>query len=187
MQLTDQELVRAYLNGDRAAFDQLVLRYLKPVYSVALHYAKNQEDAEDLAQDAFVKVLRHLKKFDAQKNFKPWILQIARNTALDWLKKKKPMLLGDLETEDGESLLASIPDRAPLPDAIAQENETAGEIKRAMERLSPSDRLVLQFRYIHGLSFREIAGELHEAIDTVKSRARRALQKLRKEKTFAPK
>ncbi len=180
MQRTDQELIAAYLAGDSAAFDVLVLRYLKLVFSVVLHYVKNVQDAEDISQDVFVKVLRNIKSFDQTKSFKPWVLQIGRNASLDWLKKKKPLLASELETEMGEGIFENIQDVAPLADEIASQHERLLELQTAMNRLSAPDRLVVQLRYLKQLSFKEIADELHEVLDTVKSRHRRALLKLRK-------
>jgi len=177
---TDAELISAHLAGDTAAFDVLVMRYLKLVYSVTFHYIKNTQDAEDLAQDVFIKTLRNLKKFDLEKPFKPWILRIARNHALDWIKRKKPLLLSDFEAEDGENLLQNIPDTTPLPDVQARQNEALAELQNALKKLSPNDRLILQLRYLNELSFKEISQQLGEAIDTIKSRSRRALQKARK-------
>jgi len=185
MDRSDQQLVAAYLSGERRAFDILVTRYLRLVYSVTLYYAKNTADAEDLSQDVFIKTMRHLKRYDPAMAFKPWILRIARNHSLDWVKKKKPFLMSDLETEEGENLLETIVDHAPLPDELAKRRETLDELDRVLCSLSPKDRLVIQLRYLKELSFREIAGELGEALDTVKSRARRALLKLRK--SFEPK
>lgn len=181
MEQTDQELVASYIQGHTISFDLLVLRYLKLVYSVAFHYAKNQQDAEDISQDAFVKALQHIRSFDQEKPFKPWMLRIVRNQALDWLKKKKPFLVSDVETEEeGERLLESIPDPSPLADVLAVQHESSEEIARLIATLPAEDRHLLFFRYVHGFSFKEIAGELHQVLDTVKSKHRRLLLKLRK-------
>ncbi len=181
MEKSDRELITEYIQGSKTSFDVLVLRYLKLVYSVAFHYAKNQQDAEDIAQDAFVKALQHIHSFDQEKPFKPWVLRIARNQALDWLKKKKPFLVSDLESEEeGESLLESIPDPLPLADALAVQHESSEEIARLIAGLPAEDRRLLFFRYIRGFSFKEMAGELHQVLDTVKSKHRRLLLKLRK-------
>ncbi|MBP9863915.1 sigma-70 family RNA polymerase sigma factor [Patescibacteria group bacterium] len=181
MEQTDQELVASYIQGHTISFDLLVLRYLKLVYSVAFHYAKNQQDAEDISQDAFVKALQHIRSFDQEKPFKPWMLRIVRNQALDWLKKKKPFLVSDVETEEeGERLLESIPDPSPLADVLAVQHESSEEIVRLIATLPAEDRHLLFFRYVRGFSFKEIAGELHQVLDTVKSKHRRLLLKLRK-------
>ena len=185
MERTDQQLVAAYLAGEGRAFDILVTRYLRLVYSVTFYYAKNEAEAEDLSQDVFIKVMRHLKRFDPSMAFKPWLMRIARNHSLDWVKKKKPFLMADLETEEGEDILDTIVDCAPLPDELAKRQEALDELDHALGILSPKDRLVIQLRYLKELSFREIAEELGEALDTVKSRARRALLKIRK--SFEPK
>jgi RNA polymerase sigma-70 factor (ECF subfamily) len=176
----DATLIREYLDGNKTSFDALVLRYTKLVYSVALHFVKQPADAEDVTQDVFIKVLRNLKRFDAQKSFKPWVLQIARNQALDWLKKKKPLLLSELESPEDMSILDALPDPQPLPDAIVQMGQDADRLSSVVRQLSATERKVIFLRYIKQFSFNEIAEELHEVMDTVKSRHRRAIAKLRK-------
>jgi RNA polymerase sigma factor (sigma-70 family) len=178
--LTDADLIRAYLDGNKASFDALVLRYSQIVFSVAVHYVKDQSDAEDVVQDVFVKVLRHVKRFDLEKPFKPWILQITRNQAMDWLKKKRPVSISSLETEEGLNILEAVPDPAPLPDAVVSQIQLADEVAANVKKLSLAERKILFFRYMKDFSFREISEELDEVVDTVKSRHRRALQKLRK-------
>lgn len=103
MQRTDQALIASHLKGDQNAFGVLAARYVKLVYSVVFHYAKTVQDAEDLTQDVFVKVLGAMRSFDGEKTLKPWILRIARNHALDWVKRKKPLFFEDFASEDEES------------------------------------------------------------------------------------
>ena len=179
IQPTDQQLVQTYLEGEKGAFDALMLRYMTPVHTLAFHYAKNRQDAEDITQEAFIKAMRHLRRFDTQKPFKPWILQIVKNQALDHLKRKKMATFSALENED-ENILDAIPDPAPLPDAITLGKEMAAGVRAAISHLSPIEQRILFFRYIKELSFKEIAQELHDVLDTVKSRHRRSLLKLRK-------
>lgn len=184
--VTDAELAQAYVQGDKASFDALVLRYSQIVYSVAFHYVKDPMDAQDVVQDVFVKVLRHLKRFDVNKPFKPWILQITRNQSMDWLKKKRPVAISTLETDEDTYLLESVPDPAPLPDAVVSQIQQSREVAAQVRKLSLADRRIMFFRYVKDFSFKEIAEELGEIIDTVKSRHRRALQKLRKSNSTAP-
>ncbi len=180
MEITDSHLIKAHLAGEKGAFDILVARYLRAVHAVAFHYAKNRADAEDIAQETFLKVWRHLQRFDTDKNFKPWVLQITKNQALDHLKKKRPMTFSSIEQEDVD-LLDLIPDTSPLPDALARRAEEIGGLRETLDGLPASDRKLLFFRYMKGFSFKEIAEELGEVLDTVKSRHRRLLLKLRKE------
>lgn len=178
--MSDQVLVSAYLSGNKSAFDALTLRYLKLVYSIALRYAKQQADAEDLTQDVFVKVLQNLRKYDANKAFKPWIVTIAKHVSLDWLKKKKPLLFATLDPEQEEILISSVPDPMPLPDMVMQQVENKEMIRQAVQGLTPEQQEVLRLRYERGFTFREIADELGEILDTVKARHRRGLLSLKK-------
>ncbi|MEO5927413.1 MAG: sigma-70 family RNA polymerase sigma factor [Patescibacteria group bacterium] len=180
MNFTDQELVARYLAGDKPSFDMLVARYLKLVYSVMLHYTKNAEDAEDLTQDAFVKVLKHLRRYDSAQAFKPWLMRIAKNHALDWLKKKKPVSMSELDPETQDMILNELPDPAPLQDAQLETIERARVLTVAMGELNPEQQKVLFLRYMKDFSFKEIAEELGELMNTAKSRHQRALIALKK-------
>lgn len=86
---TDEQLIKNYLKGDDNSLEILIRRYLKPIYFFVYGYTKDEQKAEDIAQEVFVKIWKNLKKFDKNKNFKTWIFTIAKNTALDYLKKKK--------------------------------------------------------------------------------------------------
>ena len=85
---TDEKLVQIYLKGDGKALEELVRRYLSLIYNFSRRYNGDADNVSDIAQEVFVKVWKNLKKFDKSKNFKLWIFTIAKNTALDWLKKK---------------------------------------------------------------------------------------------------
>lgn len=179
--MQDQELIRSYLQGDHKALEVLIQRYLKPIFRYAYQYTHNQHDAEDITQETFVKVWKNLKRFDAQKSFKAWIFEIAKNTALDFLKKKKVARFSDFENEDGGNfLLDELTDSGPLPQEIFQQAETAGIIQKFMQKLSTKYRLVFLLRYTNGLTFQEIADSLGEPLHTVKSRCRRGLLQLKK-------
>jgi len=89
IETNDSQLVQKYLSGDEESLKLLIRNYLKPVFSFVYHFVNNPAEAEDIAQDVFVKMWKNLKKFDQQKKFKTWLFAIAKNTALDYLKKKK--------------------------------------------------------------------------------------------------
>ena len=177
----DQELVAATLAGDGAAFAILVERYTSPVYKFSYRYVRNGADAEDIAQEAFLRAWKNLKSFDASKSFTTWLFTIAKNASLDLIKKKKPMLFSAIGDEDEtiENALAPYiaePSRqAELFDqAVLKEN-----LDVALGKLPPHYRNVMVLRYRENLKFREIAETLHEPIDTVKSRHRRGLALLK--------
>jgi len=181
MNRSDQQLVSDYLSGDEKSLEVLFGRYLKPIYSFTYRYVGDGQDAEDVTQEAFVKVWRNLKKFDQQKSFKTWIFSIAKNTAIDFLKKKKATTFSEFENEEGENMITeTLADPSPLPQELLEKAGVAQILNAAMEKLSPKYRMVLFLRYNDQFNFREIAESLGEPIHTITSRHRRALIQLKK-------
>jgi RNA polymerase sigma-70 factor (ECF subfamily) len=179
--MSDEILVKKYLAGDEKAFKVIVSRYLKPIYSFIYRYVGDGQDAEDVTQEAFVKVWRNLKKFDQQKSFKTWIFSIAKNTALDFLKKKKAIPFSEFENEEGENMMTeTLVDPSPLPNELLDKDGMTHILASAMEKLSPKYRMVLFLRYNDHFNFREIAESLGEPLPTITSRHRRALIQLKK-------
>jgi RNA polymerase sigma-70 factor (ECF subfamily) len=177
----DRQLIENYLKGDEKSLEILIGRHLKPIYNFAYKYAGNPQEAEDITQEVFVKVWKNLKKFDKQKNFKNWIFPIAKNTAIDFLKKKKAMQFSDFENEKGENILAeTIIDSSLLPVELLERKDMLGMLMKAMNKLLPKYRKVLLLRHNDDLTFREISRITGEPLNTVKSRHRRALMMLKK-------
>ncbi len=178
---TDHDLILAALGGDHEAFAILVERYVSPIYKFSYRYVRNGPDAEDIAQETFVRVWKNLKKFDQSKTFKTWIFAIAKNASLDLLKKKRPMSFSQIGEEDDivEAVLASyvmIPDAS---DITFDQGLLRNDFNVALAKLPPHYRDVMVLRYTDNLKFREIAERLGEPLDTVKSRHRRGLALLR--------
>ncbi|MDD5043162.1 MAG: RNA polymerase sigma factor [Patescibacteria group bacterium] len=181
LEISDEKLVSQYLKGDEKSLEVLIQRYLKPIYGFVYYYAGTASDAEDITQDVFVKAWKHIKKFDQRKSFKTWIFSIAKNTAIDFLKKKKALLFSELSDEaDSNSILDTLVDPAPLPDEILERADIEQMLARAMDKLPAKYRAVLFLYYKDGFNFREIAAVLGEPLNTVKSRQRRALLALKK-------
>jgi RNA polymerase sigma-70 factor (ECF subfamily) len=159
------------------------------VYKFVYRYVGDADTANDVVQDVFIKVWKNTKKFDPEKNFKTWLLTIAKNTALDSIKKKKALLFSKIEEgeTDLDAFLAPYVESADLPDALLQRKQTKADLDHILQELSPTYRSVLLLRYGEHLKFREIADALQEPIDTIKSKHRRALIQLRKMLTEAPK
>ncbi len=181
MELSDKQLISKYLAGDEQSLVILLGRYLKPIYSFIYRYVGSGEDAEDVNQDVFIKTWRSLKRFDQNKNFKTWIFAIAKNAAIDFLKKKKTIPFSEFENEEGENaIMETLADPAPLPQELLERSGMAQILDSAMEKLSPKYRMVLFLRYNDHFSFREIAESLGESLNTITSRHRRALVELKK-------
>ena len=172
--MTDEALITQYLAGDEKSLEILVQKYLRPVYSFVCRYGSI--DAEDVVQDTFVKVWKNLKKFKGENKFKPWLFAIAKNTALDYLKKKKEVPMSVLVNADEKiDWLENVPDPAPLAMELLERADLKEKLDAALNRLSPPYRLVMFLRYNDHFNFREIGEALGEPLDTVKSRHRRGL------------
>ena len=180
MDRSDSQLIADYLGGDEKSLEVLFGRYLKPIYSFTYRYVGGGQDAEDVAQEVFVKVWRNLKKFDQQKSFKTWVFSIAKNTAIDFLKKKKAIPFSEFENDEGENMITeTLADPSPLPSELLEKAGMAQVLNAAMDKLSPKYRMVLFLRYNDHFNFREIAESLDEPLHTITSRHRRALIKLK--------
>jgi len=179
-ELSDSEIIANYRNGNKESLNILVGRYLNLIYYFTYRYVGNAEEAEDITQDVFVKAWSNLKKFDQEKSFKTWIFSIAKNTALDWLKKKKAIPFSNFENAEGENFLTeTLADPACLPPELFEKAEIAEKLNLALEKLPPKYRMVLFLRYNNDFNFREISESLGEPLDTIKSQHRRALIKLK--------
>lgn len=179
--MNEQKLIADYLNGDEQSLEILIRQYIKPIYSFAHKYAGNAQDAEDITQEVFVKVWRNLKKFDPKKSFKTWIFTIAKNTCIDWRKKKRAAPFSAFDGAEGNNVITdTLADLTPLPNEIFERAGAAQALTSAIKKLSPKYRKVLFLRYNGCFNFREIAESIGESLNTVKSRHRRAIFMLKK-------
>lgn len=166
--MTDQQLVAEYLRGDEKSLEFLIKKYLGPIYSFTYKRVGNAQDAEDITQEAFMKAWRNLKKFDKQKEFSTWLFSIAKNTCIDFLRKKKALLYLEIIKEPGEN------------DRNLQQIDIIQLLSSTTNKLIPKYQTVLSSYYEDNLNFREISEKTGESINTVKSRYRRAILTLRK-------
>src|SRR3989344_9123747 len=134
---TDKQLVSEYLDGKESALGELIERHLKPVYNFVHQAANNAQDAQDITQETFIKALKNLKRYDPNQNFKTWLFTIARNTAIDVLRKKKNFVFSDFENIDGQNpLLETLTSPALPPDQLALQTETQAFFSHALGSLS---------------------------------------------------
>jgi RNA polymerase sigma-70 factor, ECF subfamily len=179
--LEDKQLVLNFRLGDEQAFEILVDRYLKPLYRFVFQFTQNEQVAEDIVQETFVKVWKSLAKFDENKKFSTWLYAIAKNTALDWLKKKKTLPFSVFESADGSNFLEMFEDQtAPMALELWQKMDNAQEAEQFLNSLSPQLRTLLLLHYKEGFSLVEIAEIFGKPVNTIKSQTRRAIIFLRK-------
>jgi RNA polymerase sigma-70 factor (ECF subfamily) len=172
--LEEKELIEKYLKGDEKALESLISKYLKPIYSFIFGYVQNQQDAEDLTQETFLKMWRNLKKFKKEKNFENWLFTIAKNTCFDFLRKERKNLILNAENLEIVADLAH-----PLLEKMEKES-LLEKLKKEIEKLPFKMKEVIDLHYNFGLNFREISEILGEPMNTVKSRHKRAISKLKR-------
>jgi RNA polymerase sigma-70 factor (ECF subfamily) len=177
---TDGEIALRALGGSEAAARELVRRYERPVFNLIDRLVQERPVAEELAQDTFLKVFRGLHTFDPRLRLSAWILRIAHNTALDHLKRRRPMLvsLDERGDDDASSLAERVADPGALPDRLMEQHRTGAAVDAALDRLRPEYREVMVLRYQEGLEYEEIARVTGRPVGTIKTfvhRARRAL------------
>lgn len=180
--LSDSELVKKSLSSDTKAFGTLVKKYSTMIYKFVWLYLKNQDDSSDITQETFIRAWKNLHKFDTEKSFKTWLFAIAKNASLDLIKKKKSLNFSAIAENDDElsSFFSNfIEENNSLNKNIDNEIIKSG-LYKAMEKISPIYKTIIFLRYINNLKFVEIAKELNESIDTIKSRHRRGLFALKK-------
>ncbi len=186
-QSSDQQLITNYLKGDERSLNLLIGRYTKPMYGFVFSYVKNKEIAEDITQETFLKVFRNIRKVDKNKNFKSWIYTIAKNTTLDFFKKKKSLSFSLFEDATGKNVLVEVlADKAKQPHELSEMSESSSLFLGAIKTLSAKYRQILVMYYYEYFNFREIAEQLGEPINTIKSRHRRGLVLLKKAVVAAP-
>lgn len=172
---TDADLIRLSQQGDDAALGFLIERYFSSTYRFLVRMLNDRVIAEDLTQETFIKAWKYLARFDAEKAFKPWLFSIARNTAIDYIRKKQPFSFSSLEDEDDRSFTESVPDLRPLPSSLLERKGLGEQLAQALSHLSPIARSIVLMHETEDLTFQEIADTLKEPLNTVKSRYRRAL------------
>lgn len=182
----DHALVHRFKAGDQAAFEEMVSRYWDRIYSMVHQLLRNQQDAEEVTQDAFIRAHRGLVNFRGDSAFSTWLYQIATNLARNrywywWRRKRDKTISFDQPVGDDNN--------TPLADIFVTEAETPGDatvtqelvdsIAAGMEKLSPKHREILVLRNVKNQTYEEIAEILEISIGTVKSRIARARESLR--------
>jgi RNA polymerase sigma-70 factor, ECF subfamily len=174
---SDLSLVRSAQSGEIRAFDRLVLKYRARVVELAMRYTRNSADAEDAAQEAFIRAYRGLQQFRCESAFYTWLYRIASNCARNLLKARSRDLINSTVELPDDQNAADPPARLQdleTPEELTLTDEIRGMVSATLEKLSEAHRAVITLREIDGLSYQEIASEMSIPVGTVRSRVFRA-------------
>jgi len=183
--INDADLIRAAQQGDQAAFEELVRQYDHAVLRLALHLTGNEQDARDIYQEAFLKAYRNLGSFRFECSFYTWIYRIVTNLCLDHLRRRQVRkedahVITDDQGQEFSLLDQVADDRSGAsPDKDLMRRELGKRIARALNRLTPRERMVFEMKHYQGLKLRTIGEALNTTEETAKNTLFRATQKLR--------
>ncbi len=172
----DKELIECVQRGEKGAFDLLVLRYQHRIIKLVQRYVRDPHDAQDIAQEAFIKAYRALPKFRGDSAFYTWLYRIAINTAKNHLaaNSRRPREV-DLETPDGDKItIDELQKHVETPEKLLLTDEIRSTIIRTIEGLPEDLRTAITLRELDGMSYDEIAQTMECPIGTVRSRIFRA-------------
>jgi RNA polymerase sigma-70 factor, ECF subfamily len=183
---SDAIAVERTLAGDRDAFRVLVERHSPNVFRLAFRMTGNQHDAEEVVQEAFLRAYQKLSQFAARANFGTWVYRIAANYAIDRMRQRKSEDANrepaPRANDDGIEVdaMSFVPDSAPNPERLAQSEQLAEHMRRAMQELTPAERTAFVMRHWGGSGIEEIAEALKSSSSAAKNTIFRSVQKLRR-------
>lgn len=167
-------LVRA-IEGDDLAFTRLVEIYQKPVYNLCYRMLGNAGDAEDAAQESFLRAYKSLNRYDPERSFATWLLSIASHYCIDQLRKRR---FKSFSIDDEDHAWLEPPDPGPNPEISVSINEKQERVQSLLDNLGPKDRSAVILRYWYDYSYEEIADSLSLTVSAVKSRLHRSRREL---------
>jgi RNA polymerase sigma-70 factor, ECF subfamily len=183
---SDAIAVERTLAGDRDAFRVLVERHSPNVFRLAYRMTGNQHDAEEVVQEAFLRAYQKLSQFAARANFGTWVYRIAANYAIDRMRQRKSEDANrepaPRANDDGIEVdaMSFVPDSAPNPERLAQSEQLAEHMRRALQQLTPAERTAFVMRHWGGSGIEEIAEALKSSSSAAKNTIFRSVQKLRR-------
>ena len=177
---TDEELVALARGGDTDAFNQLVLRWERPIYALAYRVIGREEDARDVSQETFLRAYRALPGFKGQAKFSSWLYRIAMNLCRDWIRKQRRT--PTVQTPEGIDLIELASEQGPVEsiEDLVTRREMSAAVAEAMKRLPEEQRTAIVLKEYHGLTFQEIADLQGCPLSTVKTRLYQGLSVLRR-------
>ena len=170
--VNERVLIERVKKGDPSAFEAILIRHEDRIYNLCRYMLRDPRDAQDAAQDVFLKAYRGLKGFKPDASLYTWLYRIAVNTCLDYQRKSRRKAFRS------EPLTEDLPSEAPLPEQLYESAEIHHLLQLALQKLPEKLRAAIVLREIEGLSYEEIAEVLHTPVGTVKSRISRAREQL---------
>lgn len=177
-QRSDAELVREMQAGGSRAFGALFERYRAPLFGYILGMLRDRALAEDVVQDAFLRLARQRDRIDPRRGVKAWLFRVARNRAIDIMRKRRPEIVS-AEIAAGDGGAESQIDRTAPSEGLERE-EIRRDVRQMLDNLPPREKDVLMLHYFGDLTFREVAAVVKRPLGTVLWQSRRALERLRR-------
>ena len=179
-EVSEKKIIEKVLGGDANAFEELVLKYEKTVYNLALRMVGDRDDASDMTQEAFIKAYGSLSSFRGYSKFSVWIYRIATNVCLDFLRSKsrKQQVSLTVSDDDDEDAQLDIPDPSSAPEQQLIKKISMQSVEEGLKTLPDKQRQILVMRELGGMSYAEIGKALSLEEGTVKSRIFRARKRL---------
>src|SRR5438477_10678096 len=180
-QIDDEELVARSIGGDSDSFNELVLRWERPIYALAYRTIGREEDARDVCQETFLRAFRALPGFRGQAKFSSWLYRIALNLCRDWIRReRRAPVVQPPEGVDLIEMAAAAEPSESIEELVARQ-DLARAVERAMALLPEEQRTAIVLKEYHGLTFQEIAELVGCPLSTVKTRLYQGLTVLRRE------
>jgi RNA polymerase sigma-70 factor, ECF subfamily len=185
--VSDHELVARAQQGSEKAYRELLGRYQRPVFSIIYRMIRDREQAEDLAQETFVRVFNHIDRYDPRYKFSSWIFKIATNLTIDWIRRKELNTVSidgsrnavTAEQIEATSITIASPDENP--EELLEAKQLGEEIEEAIGKLRPEYRAAILLRHVEGREYQEIAEILSLPLGTVKTYIHRGRNELREQ------
>ena len=181
MASSDEELVARSMGGDLDSFNQLVLRWERPIYALAYRVIGREEDARDVAQETFLRAFRALGGFKGQAKFSSWLYRITLNLCRDWIRKERRTPVS--QAPEGIDIIELAGEATPTEtiEQLVGRKQLSRAVSKAMASLPEDQRTAIILKEYHGLTFQEIADMLDCPLSTVKTRLYQGLSVVRRQ------
>src|SRR3954454_14919029 len=183
MEVLIKKRIKQVIKGDQNAFGEIVEIYKDKVFQLAFRMLGNRHEAEDIAQEAFIRAYINIESFNINLKFSTWLYRIATNLCIDRMRKKKPDYFLDAEVAgtEGLTMYSQIPSNTPLPESEVESLELQDTVQKEILKLPDKYRTAIVLKYIEELSLNEISEILDLPLGTVKTRIHRGREALRQQ------